>query len=196
MIDAVYQRIRKKEDQLNSIPAGVDFADASAMDKLQEDGVTYETLRYLKFLEKAKENKWFCSWNWAALVFGEFWLIYRRAYQKAFFVFLFRMLFLLASLGVAMLFGGGFEGAYAFATMLSVGTWIIIARWGDALYMQSMLKKIDKNKDVHPKASAVVVVNVVLFLISFIVVFVGSIALRSMENHKVENVDGGRYESE
>lgn len=197
MIDDVYQRIRKKEDQLQSIPAGVDFEDAAAVEKLQEEGVTYETLRYLKLLGISKENKWFCSWNWAALVFGEFWLIYRRAYKEAFLFFLFRILFLLLSSGVTMLFGAGFEGAYVFATILSVGTLVVIAKWGDALYMQSMFKKIEKNKDVHPKASRAVLAVGVIVLISFVIGAMASIiALKSSEISQVENIDGGKYGSE
>lgn len=196
MIDTVYQRIRKKEDQLKSIPSEVDFKDASAVARLQEEGLTYETLRYLKFLEIAKENKWFCSWNWAALVFGEFWLVYRSAYKEAFLFFLFRILFLLLVIGGTMLFGVGKEGAYAFSTILSVATWIAIAKWGDALYMQSMFKKMERNKNIHPKASRVAVVIGGIVLIITIIGFVASIALRSTENHQIEAVDGGKYESE
>lgn len=95
-----------------------------------------------------------------------------------------------------MLFGIGFEGAYAFASMLSLGAMFVIARLGDAIYMQAMHKKMEKNKDIHPKVVRVVALIGGIVLIITIIGFVASIALRSTENHQIEAVDGGKYESE
>lgn len=138
-LNKVYQRIRNSSDTLESIPEGADLDSLAFEDKAR---VTLYTIRFLK-LVKEKGNKFFISWNWAALFFRWNWLFYRRAYLEAVLSLIPLVIFAM----ILIFFDATKHGAGVYFVLL----WFLCyGLFGDYLFLQSVLRNINKIKDFRP----------------------------------------------
>ena len=88
------------------------------------------------------------SWNFAAMIFGFFWFLYRRMYIAAFLVCIIGPAVLLYVPRMVMA-GLGFSSAYITVITTVLYSWVLIPLYADYLYYTAIERRIVLLKEKH-----------------------------------------------
>ncbi len=116
----------------------------SLVHSYEEDEVTYTDRYYLKIFDQFGNKNFFIKWNWAAFLFGPYWLGYRRMYGLAiaFFV-LFAIPFQIDD--ISILTKGSMS--YYFVVLIHwMFEFLFLGLFGNAIYFMSLRKRIERKE--------------------------------------------------